>query len=54
MPTSKLKTTTSPTSKTKASEEMLSDEEVINLIDRIAMERGLNISMEDLGLEITP
>lgn len=54
MPMSRLKQTTSPTTKTKASDEMLSDEEVINLIDRIAEERGLSISLEDLGLEKTP
>jgi hypothetical protein len=58
MPVSRLKQTTSPTTKTKSpavsSENLLSDEEVINLIDRIAQERGLVIDLSDIGLEKTP
>jgi hypothetical protein len=44
---------TSPTGKpsqTKAAEiDIMSDEEVINLIDKIAQERGLNITIDDLN-----
>lgn len=39
-----------PTSKVKA-EEIISDEEVINLIDRLARERGIYITMDDIVID---
>lgn len=54
MPTSKNKQTSNPTSKAASADEILSDEEVINLMDRIASERGIEINLESLGLKISP
>jgi hypothetical protein len=55
MPTSRNTPTKSPTSKTKvAAETYLSDDEIINLIDRIAEERGTVIDLESIGLKKSP
>jgi len=53
MPTSKNTQTKSPTAKT-AAEEYMSDGEVINLMDRIAQERGIIVDLESIGLKKSP
>lgn len=59
-PTSRNKTTKSPDAKTKAEVfyaeagediELMSDDEVVDLIDRIAQERGFIATLETIGLE---
>jgi hypothetical protein len=55
MPTSKNTQTKSPTSKAKSEiDGYMSDEEVINLIDRIAQDTGIVIDLESIGLNISP
>jgi len=55
MPTSRNTQTKSPTSKSKAEiDGYMSDEEVINLINRIAEDTGIVIDLESIGLNKSP
>jgi hypothetical protein len=55
MPTSKNTQTKTPTSKSKAEiDGYMSDEEVINLINRIAEDTGIVIDLESIGLNKSP
>ena len=54
MPVSRLKQDVQTETKTKASSTYMSDEEVVNLIDRIAQERGIMLDLSSLGLNTSP